>query len=164
MLNVMKSIIFFMWTRWSRPTYLDNEDLFTWKPGIILCMRPANERRRYIVTSPLIGWVHTKIIPEKYVFISNCSFRSYRRVQFGQINRITVLSRRLLRVYHPISSILWRPFKEGIQPIWHYITFNIDSLSVINEMPYFRDSKHINRNEYVDPWTHKQWICKSLDI
>ena len=27
--------------------------------GIILCMSPANERRRYIVTSPLIGWAHT---------------------------------------------------------------------------------------------------------
>ena len=25
---------------------------------IILCMRPANERRRYIVTSYLIGWAH----------------------------------------------------------------------------------------------------------
>ena len=31
--------------------------------GIILCMRPANERRRYIVTSSLIGWVRTQIVP-----------------------------------------------------------------------------------------------------
>ena len=31
--------------------------------GIILCMRPANERRRYIVTSPLIGWAHTQYDP-----------------------------------------------------------------------------------------------------
>ena len=31
--------------------------------GIILCMHPANERRRYIVTSPLIGWVHTQNEP-----------------------------------------------------------------------------------------------------
>ena len=29
----------------------------------ILCMRPANERRRYNVTSPLIGWVHTQNDP-----------------------------------------------------------------------------------------------------
>ena len=28
------------------------------KSGIILCMRPANERRRYTVTSSLIGWAH----------------------------------------------------------------------------------------------------------
>ena len=28
--------------------------------GIILCMRPANERRRYIITSSLIGWAHTE--------------------------------------------------------------------------------------------------------
>ena len=27
--------------------------------GIILCMRPANERRRYNVTSSLIGYTHT---------------------------------------------------------------------------------------------------------
>ena len=28
--------------------------------GFILCMRPANERWRYIVTSSLIGWAHTQ--------------------------------------------------------------------------------------------------------
>ena len=28
--------------------------------GIILCMRPANERRRYIVTASLIGWALTQ--------------------------------------------------------------------------------------------------------
>ena len=32
-------------------------------PRIILCMRPANERRRYIVTSPLICWAHTQNDP-----------------------------------------------------------------------------------------------------
>ena len=31
--------------------------------GIILCMRPANERRRYIVTSSPIGWAHTQNDP-----------------------------------------------------------------------------------------------------
>ena len=31
--------------------------------GNISCMRPANERRRYIVTSSLIGWVHTQKDP-----------------------------------------------------------------------------------------------------
>ena len=31
-----------------------------WKAGIILCMLSANERRRYIVTSSLIGWTHTQ--------------------------------------------------------------------------------------------------------
>ena len=30
---------------------------------IILCMRPANERRRYNVTSSLIGWPHTQNDP-----------------------------------------------------------------------------------------------------
>ena len=32
-------------------------------PGIILCVCPANERWRYIVTSPLIGWAHTQNDP-----------------------------------------------------------------------------------------------------
>ena len=32
-------------------------------PGIILCMRPANERWRYTVTPSLIGWVHTQNDP-----------------------------------------------------------------------------------------------------
>ena len=32
-------------------------------PGIILCVRPANERRRYIVTPSLIGWAHTQNDP-----------------------------------------------------------------------------------------------------
>ena len=30
--------------------------------GIIFCMRPANERRRYNVTSSLIGWAHMESI------------------------------------------------------------------------------------------------------
>ena len=29
-------------------------------PGIILCMGSASEKRRYIVTPPLIGWAHTQ--------------------------------------------------------------------------------------------------------
>ena len=31
--------------------------------GVILCMCPTNERRRYIVTSSLIGWAHTQNDP-----------------------------------------------------------------------------------------------------
>ena len=33
------------------------------QPGIILWMRPANDRRRYIATSSLIGWVQTQNDP-----------------------------------------------------------------------------------------------------
>ena len=40
-------------------------------PGIILCMRQANERRCYNVTSSLIGWVHTQKDP----WISPICFR-----------------------------------------------------------------------------------------
>ena len=38
--------------------------------GIILCMRPANERQRYIVTSLLIGWAHPQIIPSDCLSVS----------------------------------------------------------------------------------------------
>ena len=41
--------------------FLDYESSVS--PGIILCMRPANERRRYIVTPPVIGWAHTQNDP-----------------------------------------------------------------------------------------------------
>ena len=34
--------------------------------GIILCMRTADERRRYNVTSSLIGWAHTQNDPWGY--------------------------------------------------------------------------------------------------
>ena len=37
-------------------------------PGIILCMRLANERRRYNVTSSLIGWAH----PQKDPWYTPC--------------------------------------------------------------------------------------------
>ena len=33
------------------------------EPGVILGMGSANERRRYIVTSSLIGWAHTQNDP-----------------------------------------------------------------------------------------------------
>ena len=32
-------------------------------PGMILCMRPANERRRYIVASSPVSWAHTQNDP-----------------------------------------------------------------------------------------------------
>ena len=32
-------------------------------PGIILCMLPSNERRRYSVTPSFIGWAHTQNDP-----------------------------------------------------------------------------------------------------
>ena len=46
------------------------------KSGIILWMRPANERRRYIVTSALIGWAHTQNDPCKLGRHDDCRCRS----------------------------------------------------------------------------------------
>ena len=49
------------WQRSAEPYGITmNQDIGTRSVGILLCMRPANERRRYIVTSPPIGWAHTR--------------------------------------------------------------------------------------------------------
>ena len=48
--------------------------------GIILCIRQANERRRYNVTSSLICWAHTQNVPWWVVLssvITNNSLHSY---------------------------------------------------------------------------------------
>ena len=45
----------------------------SWTTGIILCMRPGNERRRYIVTPSLIGWAHTQNDhPDELAKNTNC--------------------------------------------------------------------------------------------
>ena len=46
--------------------YMLNDFIQQWRrqliplPGIILCMRPANNRRRYIIKSSLIAWAHAQ--------------------------------------------------------------------------------------------------------
>ena len=48
----------------SRPgKWISGNPQITDYAGIILCMRPSNERRRYNVTSSLIGWAHTQNDP-----------------------------------------------------------------------------------------------------
>ena len=39
--------------------------------GIVLCMSPANERLRYIVALPLIGWGHTQNDPWPGICLEN---------------------------------------------------------------------------------------------
>ena len=61
--------------------------------GFILCMCPANERRRYIVTSSLIGWAHIQYDPwhvKCYLFLRYGVMPPHR------------------------SSILWVPAPEGL--------------------------------------------------
>ena len=41
----------------------------TYDTGIFLCMRPANERRRYYVTSSLIGWAHTQWLVTSMLYV-----------------------------------------------------------------------------------------------
>ena len=47
----------------NRFQYTVTTDVQSLRTGISLCMRPANERRRYNVTSSLTGWAHIQMIP-----------------------------------------------------------------------------------------------------
>ena len=58
--------------------------------GITLCIRPANERRRYIVTSSLIGWTHTQIDPCA-IPISYCQKIRYTIILFFTHRHIFLL-------------------------------------------------------------------------
>ena len=48
------------WHIWLKIVGTSSHLIFWTRAGIILCMRPANEWRRYNVTSSLIGWAHSQ--------------------------------------------------------------------------------------------------------
>ena len=54
--------------------------LYDYKPGIILCMHPANERQRYNVKSSLIGWAHTQNDPCKLRMINSLPVFLYYKI------------------------------------------------------------------------------------
>ena len=56
-----------------------------WNSGIILCMRPANGRRRYNVTPSLIGWVHTQNDPGNWSSQSH-----YRNTEMSSSHLLTL--------------------------------------------------------------------------
>ena len=56
-------------------------------PGIILHIRPANERRRYNVTSSLIGWAHTQNEPNHWCLYTE---RQLPRFYFAWFGPVTV--------------------------------------------------------------------------
>ena len=64
-----------------------------YKTGVILYMR-SNERRRYIVTSSLIGWAHAQYTKEIY--------RSSYQLEFGSI-----LAHRRLTTRHLSPKFIW---------------------------------------------------------
>ena len=76
-------------------------------PGIILWLCPANERRRCIITSSLIGWVHVPNddlwLPRLYRkwFWRNVRHIAHRRDNIVQVNGVTSFqyaSRRAIRL------------------------------------------------------------------
>ena len=62
-INISIFLYIFHW-RWQVITWTNDDQIYRCiYAGIILCMHPANERRRYNVTLSLIGWVHAKNQP-----------------------------------------------------------------------------------------------------
>ena len=66
---------------------------FVQNARIILWMRPANERRRYIVTSPLIGWAHSQNNPwndNHFRLRQSCDWHSPNEWQLKNIGEIPI--------------------------------------------------------------------------
>ena len=57
-------------------------------PGIFLWMRPANGRRRYIVTSSLIGWAHTQNDPWGSRLL--CVLYAFPRARSSKLKQICI--------------------------------------------------------------------------
>ena len=74
-------------------------------PGIILCMRPDNERRRYIVTSSLIGWAHAQNDP----LVLSQSRSSYRVfiVKISNITKLTISRCGIPSCMQQVPQLLW---------------------------------------------------------
>ena len=80
-------------------------------PGIILSMRPANKRRRYNVTSSLIGWSHSQSV------IGSC-------LHTGPVTRAFMFS--LMQVQETLEqtlelSVIW----DGMILMWHHCNEDI---------------------------------------
>ena len=104
--------------------YTFNVILIISSSGIILWMHPANERWRYIVTSSLIGWVHTQndpCIPYIKVHLNN-NKSSHQHIYHWLLSSMTSItgflldfflcgvSRKLLSVTSPSNvGIGWQP-------------------------------------------------------
>ena len=61
--SALKNIYTVIWL-WP---FANSDQMWSWYTGISLGMHPANERRRYIVTTSLIGWAHTSTDPWVYL-------------------------------------------------------------------------------------------------
>ena len=75
--------------------------------GLILCVRPANDGRRYKVTPSLIGWV--QVLNLCWIMVS----RDLRNKVQWNSNRNTVQTFSLTKMHLKISSAKWRPFCPG---------------------------------------------------
>ena len=83
---------------------------------VTMCLRPANERRRYIVTSYLIGWAHTQNDPcncvSMFIFASvvtrTCILRNiyrYKPWKYRSNSMISIDSMHLCVTFQPINML-----------------------------------------------------------
>ena len=107
--------------------------------GIILWMLPANERWRYIVMSPLIGWAHTQNDPS----MSEKIFNNIR--EFQHMKPINIFGPEINDQCF-VDDILKR--LQNSQDQWtHMALLSHNGLMVIKVIIYIFVSYHLIRNE-----------------
>ena len=77
--------------------------------GIILCMRPANGRQRYIVTSSVIGWAHTQNDP--------CLFKS------GLDVLLLVLLNSVMVVISDVLLVIHNLIASNFTQLYNFVSF-----------------------------------------
>ena len=114
---------------------LGDRDLWT-SSGIILCMHPANEIWRYNVTSSLIGWGHTEIIP------ASCSpVQTHNRGANSQQGRSVSCWPRAKWYQSHLIQACFNPlrakfFRGNINIYLHLVSFlHIDTTQVVEILP-----------------------------
>ena len=101
--------------------------------GIILWMRPANERRRYIVTSSLIGWAHTQNDPcawlWRFIFLQLWSSGMPGIVSLRKESSNIKYCGKYKSYIHPIQSMIIK-FPHGIFVLFVILAIKLVSISV----------------------------------
>ena len=78
----------------------------------MLCMVSANQRRRYIVTSPIIGWAHTQNDPAHWILDEQMELLLIN----AMFKRVFLLRRFFLEKINSVSiNFPWNTFFEPNQ-------------------------------------------------
>ena len=120
----------------------------------ILCMRPANERWRYNVTSSLIGWAHAQNDP--------CS--KYANATMGQNSRIGLILGPVLAYLRCIKDEIIRQRTETGTYNWHRILMHTgksfpNCLYTRQLLKFIRFNLHTYLILYIPVYNTMEYVC-----